>query len=185
MFDDSGLPWVIPSPNMPALSTAIVYPGTVLFEALNLSEGRGTTLPFQLFGAPFINPVSLMANLSGRKIPGCIFRMHNFIPTFNKFRDTLCNGIQIHVTGIKSYRPVMTAMEILDAIIETSAPGSLKFNPPPYEYEFNLMPFDILSGDSVLRQTLTNRLSIEAERERWDSETEGFKEEFREMALYK
>ena len=79
MFNETGLPWVIPSPNMPTLNTAVVYPGTVLFEALNLSEGRGTTLPFELFGAPFIKTVELKKNLESKQIPGCIFREHNFI----------------------------------------------------------------------------------------------------------
>jgi uncharacterized protein YbbC (DUF1343 family) len=185
MFSDTGLPWVIPSPNMPALTTAIVYPGSVLFEALNLSEGRGTTLPFELFGAPFINTVSLMDNLSKRKIEGCKFRVHNFIPTFNKFRNNLCNGLQIHVTDITRYKPVTTAMEILDAIIETSDLGVLKFNDPPYEYEFNLMPFDILSGDAGLRNTLVNRLSLEAEKERWAAEIEQFKKEFDQLSVYR
>ncbi len=98
LYSETGLPWVLPSPNMPAPGTAIVYPGTVLFEALNISEGRGTTIPFELFGAPFIDPVKLKKNLEARKIPGCVFRIHGFIPAFNKFTGALCNGLQIHVT---------------------------------------------------------------------------------------
>jgi uncharacterized protein YbbC (DUF1343 family) len=84
-YNETGLPWVLPSPNMPSLQTAIVYPGMVLFEALNVSEGRGTTIPFELFGAPFINSQLLLDRLNDRNIPGCKFRIHNFIPTFNKF----------------------------------------------------------------------------------------------------
>jgi uncharacterized protein YbbC (DUF1343 family) len=184
MFNNTGLPWIIPSPNMPTLNTATVYPGTVLIEALNLSEGRGTTLPFELFGAPFINSSLLKKNLDMRRIKGCTFRIHNFIPTFNKFSNVFCNGIQIHVTDIASFRPVSTTMEILDAIIETSCTGEMKFNNPPYEYEFNLMPFDILSGDSVMRQTLENRGSVESEKERWAAEIEDFKKEFSILAVY-
>jgi uncharacterized protein YbbC (DUF1343 family) len=184
MFTDTGLQWVIPSPNMPALSTAVVYPGTVLFEALNLSEGRGTTLPFELFGAPFIDPYFLKNLLDERKIPGCIFRIHNFIPTFNKYKDIFCCGLQIHVTDIGSFRPVSTALEIIDAVIRTSPPGSLIFNGPPYEYEHNLMPFDILSGDMLMRKTLENRGSLMAEKERWADETEIFKKEFSEISVY-
>jgi uncharacterized protein YbbC (DUF1343 family) len=184
MFNQTGLPWVIPSPNMPSLNTAIVYPGTVLIEALNLSEGRGTTIPFELFGAPFINPFLLINNLNNRQIPGCIFRIHNFIPTFNKYTSLFCNGIQIHVTDISTFRPVTTAMEILDAIIETSPSGSMKFNPPPYEYEYNLMPFDILSGDSKMRKTLENRGSLKNEKERWAEEIEVFKMEFGRFSVY-
>jgi uncharacterized protein YbbC (DUF1343 family) len=184
MFNDTGLPWVIPSPNMPTQNTAVVYPGTVLFEALNLSEGRGTTLPFELFGAPFIRTNELKKNLDSRKIPGCIFREHNFIPTFNKFKNQLCNGFQIHITDISSFKPISAVLEIIDSIIETSKQGDLKFNDPPYEYEFDLMPFDILSGDSLMRKTLQERLSLKSEKDRWASEIERFKMEFSKLATY-
>ena len=184
MYNQTGLPWIIPSPNMPALTTAVVYPGTVLIEALNLSEGRGTTIPFELFGAPFIDSGKLKRNLDERKIPGCVFRVHNFIPTFNKFTGIFCDGIQIHVTDIKVFRPVATALEIFDAIIGTTSPGELKFKEPPYEYEYKLMPFDILSGDSGMRLTLQNRLSIAKEKERWVDETEIFRKEFSRIAAY-
>jgi uncharacterized protein YbbC (DUF1343 family) len=184
MYNETGLPWVIPSPNMPSLHTAIVYPGIVLIEALNMSEGRGTTLPFELFGAPFIDPFLLKNELDIRQLSGCSFRIHNFIPTFNKFRDQFCNGLQIHVTDIHSFHPVATAMEILDAIIRTSPSGSLKFNEPPYEYEYYLMPFDILSGDSGIRSTLLTSGSLELEKERWAAEIEAFKKEFSLLSLY-
>ena len=104
LFSETGLPWVLPSPNMPTLQTAIVYPGTVLIEALNLSEGRGTTIPFELFGAPFIDSEKLKKNLDERNIEGCAFRIHNFIPTFHKFCGELCNGLQIHVTDINIFK---------------------------------------------------------------------------------
>jgi uncharacterized protein YbbC (DUF1343 family) len=184
LFSETGLPWVLPSPNMPSVQTAIVYPGTVLIEALNLSEGRGTTLPFELFGAPFINSEKLKASLDARRIPGCTFRLHDFIPAFNKFCGELCHGLQIHITDIKLFRPVGTALEIFDAIIETSSPGALKFNMPPYEYENNLMPFDILSGDSSMRESLLIRINTETEKERWVHETEEFKKEFSQFAVY-
>ena len=184
LYSETGLPWVLPSPNMPAPGTTIVYPGTVLFEALNLSEGRGTTIPFELFGAPFIDPVKLKKNLDARRIPGCVFRIHSFIPTFNKFTGTLCNGLQIHVTDPAAFYPVAAAYEIIDAIIETSPADSLKFNQPPYEYEYNLMPFDILSGDSIMRTSLLNRIPVIIERQRWNQEIEEFKYDFRHFAVY-
>ena len=184
LFIETGLPWVLPSPNMPTVKTTIVYPGTVLIEALNLSEGRGTTIPFELFGAPFIEAEKLKKNLDERNIEGCAFRIHNFIPTFNKFRGEFCNGIQIHITNINIFKPVGTALEIFDAIIDTSAPDSLKFNLPPYEYEYNLMPFDILSGDSGMRETLLNRKNVRIEKERWSHEIEEFRNEFRHFAVY-
>ncbi|HOU02161.1 MAG TPA: DUF1343 domain-containing protein [Bacteroidales bacterium] len=184
LFHETGLPWVLPSPNMPTLQTAVVYPGIVLAEGLNLSEGRGTTIPFELTGAPYIDPYRLKDNLDRRKIEGCVFRVHNFIPAFNKYKDEHCNGIQIHVTDPARYYPVRTALELFDAIIETSPEGSLQFNLPPYEYEDNLMPFDILSGDSIMRQTLLNRLSLKEETERWKSEIDEFLREFRQISVY-
>jgi uncharacterized protein YbbC (DUF1343 family) len=92
VYSETGLPWVLPSPNMPSVRSAIVYPGTVLIEALNLSEGRGTTIPFELFGAPFIDSDKLKKNLDTRKIAGCAFRKHDFIPTFHKFKGENCNS---------------------------------------------------------------------------------------------
>lgn len=183
-FSETGLPWVLPSPNMPTLQTAIVYPGTVLFEALNLSEGRGTTIPFELFGAPYLNTIKMQKELSGRRISGCKFRVHDFIPTFNKYHNNVCYGFQIHVTDPGNYYPVATALEIIDIIIETSGENSMKFNPPPYEYEFTLMPFDILSGDSGMRNALLRRQSVTIEKERWNHEIDEFKKEFRELSVY-
>jgi uncharacterized protein YbbC (DUF1343 family) len=184
LYCETGIPWVIPSPNMPTPATAIVYPGTVLIEALNLSEGRGTTIPFELFGAPFINPEKLKKNLDARNIPGCVFRIHGFIPTFNKFAGQYCSGLQIHITNPEIYYPAGTALEIFDAIIETTAPESLKFNMPPYEYEYRLMPFDILSGDAIMRTSLTNRVPVRYERQRWQNEIEEFEKEFRQLSVY-
>ena len=185
LFNETGLPWVLPSPNIPTLGSAVVYPGTVLIEALNLSEGRGTTIPFELFGAPFINSVKLKKDLDERKIKGCVFRPHDFIPTFHKFHGELCYGMQIHITDIGKFEPVAAALDIFDAIIETSEPDSLKFKMPPYEYEYNLMPFDILSGDSGIRNTLISRGKLSLEKERWSHEIEEFKKEFLQIAAYK
>jgi uncharacterized protein YbbC (DUF1343 family) len=183
-YHGTGLPWVMPSPNMPSSQTTLVYPGTVLAEALNMSEGRGTTLPFELFGAPFINAEKLKMNLDSRRLKGCAFRIHNFIPTFHKFNGILCNGLQLHITDIKLFKPVETIMDVFEAIIETSPDGSLVFNPPPYEYEERLMPFDILSGDEGMRECLINRRNISVEKERWRVETEEFRKVFNHIAYY-
>jgi uncharacterized protein YbbC (DUF1343 family) len=174
----------LPSPNIPTVQTALVYPGTVLIEALNISEGRGTTIPFELFGSPFIDPVKLKKNLDTRHIEGCVFRAHDFIPTFHKFSGELCYGLQIHITDIDRFKPVGTALEIFDAIIETTPTDALKFNLPPYEYEYNLMPFDILSGDSGMRESLISRNNIRVEKERWANEIEDFRKEFQQIAIY-
>jgi uncharacterized protein YbbC (DUF1343 family) len=184
LFPDTGLPWVLPSPNMPTVHSSIVYPGTVLFEALNISEGRGTTIPFELFGAPFIDPLKLKKNLDSRMIPGCVFREHGFIPTFNKYSGQYCNGLQIHITDINKYKPVGTVIDIIDAIIDTSPENSLQFKQPPYEYEYKLMPFDILSGDSIMRRSLIERIPVEMEKQRWQAEIEEFKKEFKDISAY-
>jgi uncharacterized protein YbbC (DUF1343 family) len=184
LFSETGLPWVLPSPNIPTLQSAMVYPGTVLIEALNLSEGRGTTIPFELFGAPFIDSDKLKKNLDSRQIDGCVFRQHDFIPTFHKFTGELCYGLQIHVTDASVFRPVGTVIEIFDAIIETTYYEALKFKSPPYEYEYKLMPFDILSGDAGMRETLISRENIRAEKERWAHETDAFNKEFQKIAVY-
>jgi uncharacterized protein YbbC (DUF1343 family) len=184
LFSGTRLPWVLPSPNMPTLKTAIVYPGIVLFEALNISEGRGTTIPFELFGAPFLDADRLLKRLEGKKLPGCRFRRHDFIPVFNKYRNELCHGIQIHVTDPGHFRPVRSAMEIIDSIMETSPAGSVKFMPPPYEYEEHMMPFDILSGDSGMREALLSRKDPMTEFERWKEEIAEFEREFREISAY-
>jgi uncharacterized protein YbbC (DUF1343 family) len=183
-YHETGLPWVLPSPNMPSAQTTLVYPGTVLIEALNLSEGRGTTLPFEILGAPFVNSFKLLKNLEKRAIKGCRFRIHDFIPTFHKFAGETCNGLQLHVTDIRQFSPVETALELFDAITETSPAGSLSFNPPPYEYENNLMPFDILSGDSGMRECLEKREDPDVEKERWRDEREPFLREFTKVAHY-
>ena len=184
LYNETGLPWILPSPNMPSLNTALVYPGNVLIEALNLSEGRGTTIPFELFGAPFLDTERLKKNLDERNIPGCVFREHSFIPTFNKYAGLICNGLQIHVTDASAFYPVVTAYEIFTAIVETTPPGSLKFKDPPYEYEYVLMPFDILSGDSVMRSSLLNKVPVMVERQRWQSEIAEFREEFSQLSVY-
>ncbi len=184
LYSETGLPWVLPSPNMPTEQSASVYPGTVLAEALNLSEGRGTVIPFELTGAPWMDGRRLLEEMRSRKLPGCRFRIHDFIPTFNKYAGEYCRGIQIHVTDHSVFRPVATALHLFDAIIRTSPGGSLKFNPPPYEYEYDLMPFDILSGDDRMREVLTKGLSLQEETERWEASATLFKSEFRQIALY-
>ncbi len=182
-WEHTGLPWVLPSPNMPSLSTAIVYPGMVLTEALNISEGRGTTLPFELCGAPFIDIDALISELNRIKPPGCVFRKHNFIPTFHKFANEYCYGLQIHIIDYDLFEPVYTAACLFKKIYDIT--GKLEFNDPPYEYEDVLMPFDILSGDSFLRKAISGNASLNMERERWREEISSFNKEFKEYSLYK
>ncbi|MGV3533134.1 MAG: exo-beta-N-acetylmuramidase NamZ family protein [Chthoniobacteraceae bacterium] len=144
-FNDTGLPWVMPSPNMPTLDTAIVYPGMCLLEATNLSEGRGTTRPFELFGAAWIDAEHLAQTLNQLALPGVFFREAYFQPTFHKFAGELCGGVQIHVTDRDTYLPFRTAMEILRHVLERYA-ANFEWKPPPYEYELERLPIEILLG---------------------------------------
>ena len=155
LFADTGLPWVAPSPNLPTLMSAMVYPGQVLWEGTNVSEGRGTTQPFELFGAPYIDVEKISAGLETEKIPGVLFRPAVFQPTSNKWRETPCNGFQIHVTDPLRYRPYKTTLHLLQAIMAYHR-GQFEWKPPPYEYEFERLPIDLIIGDRGIRQRLEN-----------------------------
>ena len=144
-FDQTGLPWVMPSPNMPTLDTATVYPGMCLLEGTNISEGRGTTRPFEIFGAPFIEAENLCRELNALKLPGVFFRENYFEPTFNKFAGALCGGAQIHVTDRNAYRSFETGVEILRCIRKLY-PEKFAWKQPPYEYELEKLPIQILLG---------------------------------------
>jgi uncharacterized protein YbbC (DUF1343 family) len=144
-FDQTGLSWVMPSPNMPTLDTATVYPGMCLLEGTNLSEGRGTTRPFEIFGAPWIEPERLSRELNDRKLPGAYFRAMFFRPTFHKFCDQLCGGAQLHVTDRDAFRPVETGIEVIRCIRGMYA-NSFQWKLPPYEYEFEKLPIEVLLG---------------------------------------
>ena len=147
-YEDTGLPWVLPSPNMPTVDTAVVYPGMCLFEATNVSEGRGTTRPFELFGAPWIDAADLAAKLNRSGLPGVFFREAYFQPTFHKFHKELCGGAQIHVLDRKSFLPWATALTIIRRLRE-DYPTRFAWKPPPYEYEFNHLPIEVLIGGPV------------------------------------
>ena len=147
-FDQTGLPWVMPSPNIPALDTATVYPGMCLLEGTNISEGRGTTRPFEIFGAPFIDPERLCAQVNGLKLPGVFFRENYFQPTFHKFAGELCGGAQLHVIDRNDFRPFETGLEIIRAI-RNLYPKQFEWKQPPYEYETEKLPIEILLGDPV------------------------------------
>jgi uncharacterized protein YbbC (DUF1343 family) len=149
-LDETGLPWVMPSPNMPTLDTAVVYPGMCLLEGTMLSEGRGTTRPFEIFGAPFIEPDSLVKRLREFRLPGVIFRPLSFEPTFQKHNCRLCGGAHIHVTDRGCFKPFKTGVAVLKAVHDLY-PRDFQWKKPPYEYENEKMPIDILAGTDRLR----------------------------------
>jgi uncharacterized protein YbbC (DUF1343 family) len=147
-FDETGLPWVMPSPNMPTPETAIVYPGMCLLEGTNISEGRGTTRPFEIFGAPFIAAETLCHELNASKLPGVFFRENYFQPTFHKFAGELCGGAQLHVTNRETFRPFTTGVEIIKRIRKIYG-GQFQWKQPPYEYEWKRLPIEILIGGPI------------------------------------
>jgi uncharacterized protein YbbC (DUF1343 family) len=147
-FDDTGLPWVMPSPNMPALATATVYPGMCLLEGTNISEGRGTTQPFEIFGAPFIDAESLCQELNGLKLPGVFFRENYFQPTFHKFAGQICGGAQLHVIDRSIFQPFRTGVEVIKRI-RHRYPDQFQWRQPPYEYEWKRLPIEVLIGGPV------------------------------------
>jgi uncharacterized protein YbbC (DUF1343 family) len=147
-FDDTALPWVMPSPNMPTLETATVYPGMCLLEGTNISEGRGTTRPFELFGAPFVDSEPFARELNQLQLPGAHFRAASFQPTFQKFAGVMCGGAQLHVTDRDVFMPVRTAVEIIRTIRRMFG-ESFAWKQPPYEYEFERLPIEVLLGGPV------------------------------------
>jgi uncharacterized protein YbbC (DUF1343 family) len=165
-FDDTGLPWVMPSPNMPALDTAVVYPGTVLFEGTNVSEGRGTTRPFELIGAPWVDAEALASKLMAHRLPGVHYRATVFEPTFQKHARQTCGGVQIHVLDRGAFPAVESAVAVL-AEIRAQDPSRFEWRQPPYEYEKDKMPFDILAGSSELRQQIEGGVPPRVIRDSW------------------
>jgi uncharacterized protein YbbC (DUF1343 family) len=143
-FDETALPWVLPSPNMPTLDTATVYPGQVLLEGTNLSEGRGTTRPFELFGAPWIDGYVLARELNALKLPGAVFREAWFTPTFSKFAGELCGGCQLHVRDRAVFRPVATTLALLQVVKKISGA----------KLELHADYFDKVMGTSTVREAM-------------------------------
>jgi uncharacterized protein YbbC (DUF1343 family) len=158
-YEATELPWVLPSPNMPTVDTAVVYPGAVMFEGTLISEGRGTTKPFEIVGAPYINPHDLIRELIKENLPGVIFRPLHFQPTFHKFAGELCGGLQLHVTDRMAFKPVITSIAILSAI-HRLYPEKFTWKEPPYEYVFNKLPFDVINGSASICEYIQSNIPI-------------------------
>ncbi len=182
-LDETDAPWVMPSPNMPTLETATVFPGTVHLEGTQVSEGRGTTRPFELVGAPYIDPYELAESLRLLSLEGVHFRTCGFRPTFQKHAEQICGGVQIHVTDRDSFQPVITGIAIVKAIRELY-PADFRWKEPPYEYVFDKNPFDVIAGTGRLRVQLERHDSLETIRESWSAGLEEFKRLRRTCLLY-
>ena len=181
-FDDTALPWVMPSPNMPTLETATVYPGLCLLEGTNVSEGRGTTRPFEIIGAPFVDPDRLAASLTALKLPGVFFRPLSFLPTFQKYAGSLCGGVQLHVTNRGRFKAFLTGAAIIKTIRDLY-PAAFRWKQPPYEYEERLLPIDILAGSSRLRERIEAGDGLDLMEQEWRDELSQFKRNVRRRFL--
>jgi len=182
-YEETGIPWVLPSPNMPSPDTARVYPGTVLLEGTNISEGRGTTRPFEILGAPWIEPRSLSERLSELALEGVRFRPLFFTPTWDKHAGRLCGGVQIHVTDRERFRPVRCGAAII-AAAAAAYPERFRWSSPPYEYEYDRPPIDVIYGGPGLRDAVESRSGLAPLFERWRQDELAFEEERSSQLLY-
>lgn len=174
-FDDTALPWVMPSPNLPTLDTAIVYPGQVMLEGTNLSEGRGTTKPFELFGAPWIDGYVLAHELNALAFPGVAFREAWFTPTFSKFAGELCGGCQMHVTDRETFQPIRTTLTLLQAVRRRYGP----------RFEFHADYFDSVMGTTAVREALERGEAADAIVARFELGLRDFAEQRASFLLYR
>jgi uncharacterized protein YbbC (DUF1343 family) len=170
--NETDAPWVMPSPNMPTLDSATVFPGTVHFEGTQLSEGRGTTRPFELVGAPYFDPEKYARRLNELHLPGVFFRSCIFRPTFQKHAGVSCGGVQIHVTERNAFEPVITGLAMVKITYDLY-PAEFRWKEPPYEYVYDQNPFDVIAGTSSIRGAIENGCAIPDIQAAW---TEGLEE---------
>jgi len=189
-YDETGLPWVIPSPNLPTLDTAIVYPGTCLFEGLNISEGRGTTRPFEMVGAPWIDGFKLRERLTSRRLPGVSFRGLYFTPVFGKSAGEVCGGVQLHVHDRRKFKPILTGLNMVKAIMDLF-PGKLQFKKgwTRADSSEETLPgvgysFDLLAGTATIREQLLSGVEPEEMEKGWSQGLRAFQMRRRKYLIY-
>ena len=182
-WEDTGLPWVAPSPNMPTPDTARVYPGGCLIEGTNLSEGRGTTRPFELVGAPFLDGRRLARALARRGLPGVTFRGAAFQPAFHKYRGQICQGVQLHVTDARRFKPFATYLAV---IVEARQQSRLfRWRRPPYEFERKRLPIDLLCGGDRIRRAIERGVPLGRLERSWRADLARFAQRRRRYLLYR
>jgi uncharacterized protein YbbC (DUF1343 family) len=173
-FDDTGLPWTPPSPNMPTLATATVYPGMCLIEGTLLSEGRGTTMPFEFVGAPYIHPPDLINRLQKDQLPGVFFRPHYFKPMFQKWAGEVCGGVQLHITDRNQFRSLITAIAIIRAVKQLYG-DDFSWRTEPYEYVSDRLAIDLLYGNAQFREEwMGSQVSLQSIEGSWSDDLKGF-----------
>jgi uncharacterized protein YbbC (DUF1343 family) len=183
-FDATGRTWIMSSPNIPTFDTTLVYPGTVLFEGTSVSEGRGTTRPFELVGAPGIVAERFADRMNRRELPGVFFRPVLFEPTFHKHAKVGCGGCQIHVLDRHAFRPVESAVALLEAF-RNEGGGAFKWKDPPYEYEYERNPFDVLAGSPMLREQIESGIPASEIARTWETPVAEFRKTRERFLLYR
>ena len=173
LWADTRNKWVMPSPNMPLPETAQVYPGQVIWEGTNLSEGRGSCRPFEVFGAPFLDTAQVRQTLSPESTAGCYLQEISFRPTFNKWEGEICHGFMIHVLDHSTYRPYRTSIALLASIIDIHR-EQFAWKDPPYEYEYKKLPIDMILGDSSLRGEIEKGEKLLQIEEAWTKDLNDF-----------
>lgn len=182
-LDDTDAPWVMPSPNMPSVDSATVFPGAVHFEGTQLSEGRGTTRPFELIGAPYIVPEQYAEQLNSISLGGVYFRSCVFQPTFQKHANVSCGGVQIHVTSRSDFEPVLAGVAMVKTAYDMYG-QFFRWQDPPYEYVHDRNPFDVIAGTDELRKAIERGDELGRIEESWQTALKDFKELRREYLLY-
>ena len=181
--DETDAPWVLPSPNMPTVDPATVFPGTVHFEGTQMSEGRGTTRPFELIGAPYIDPDQYADYLNALQFEGVRFRACAFQPTFQKHARVTCGGVQIHVTDRNVFEPVSVGVAMVKAAYDLY-PNDFRWKEPPYEYVYDKNPFDVISGTDKIRKAFEQGIGLHELLSSWKQPLQEFHEIRRAHLLY-
>ncbi len=172
-YEDTGLVWVLPSPNLPTSRAAMVYPGQVIWEGTNVSEARGTTMPFDMVGAPYIDQDRLLEFMGGREIPGVLLRPVSFEPTSNKWAGNPCRGFQLHVTDRNRYNSYGVSLKLFQGIMKLHR-DAFEYKQPPYEYEYEKLPMDLILGSRDIRKRIEAMESIDELEASWKDGLEKF-----------
>lgn len=182
-FRDTNLTWVFPSPNMPTPETAVVYPGQVIWEGTMASEGRGTTMPFELVGAPYWQHKPILEKLAETELPGCCLRPLIFEPTSGKQAGKQCSGFQLHVTDPRTFKPYRTSLALYQAVF-ILYPEKFEYKQPPYEYEYEKLPMDLILGDQRLRAALEQGTPVEELEQEWRRDLNVFDQRRQNYYMY-
>ncbi len=182
-YDETDAPWVMSSPNMPTIDTAVVFPATVYFEGTQISEGRGTTRPFEIVGASYINAQEYADALTLLELSGVIFRPISVLPTFQKFAGENCGGVFLHITDRKAFEPVITGLAMIKTVFNLY-PNYFKWKNPPYEYVYDRNPFDVIAGTTKIREFIEQGKTINEIKMFWQKDVKEFYRTRKEYLLY-